>query len=497
MSETATATLDMQTVRRFALSFARCRRPHILETPTGWLTRHGDLTDTMIAAHLSGAATCGVKVARRRGRAWEAVNLALEVDFGSGERPAEEALADILGYPGAQVAEAILEAGRQRGIPETAWCLCWSGGRSLHAWLILKDPVELAAAHRVAQGLHAAIDDLLIGSGLSVCHSWPTNGDGETAGMGIRLPCGRHQGSGLTGRFLTWRDGKLHLRPPFAEDIPYLATLEVLRRVEPEVILSAAQVATPTPSRRRPRPAERQEPRPKVREEATGDGAVERVLPTQARRLARPCILRLLEIGVPEGLRHDMALLLRAELVHCGLTLEEAWPCYRRFAAACSPPWPEAEAWTDLTANWSVTDPARRHVCPERGDPSSLTQELHRRLCIGAEACGWRRAGAVLTAWRTHLSADARTLYEDLAIMEADLRLRPGDGIHTTDLKLQQRTGLSRRYFKPAREELEGTGLLRRDVTGKLDGIGTPGGGVHTVYVRTIPPPDPPENTAG
>jgi len=232
-----------------------------------------------------GAATCGVMVAKRRGRAWEAVNLALEVDFGSRERPAVEALQDILGDPGLTVATAIMEAGRQRGIPDAAWCLAWSGGRSLHFWLIPREPVPLAAAYSAAQGLRDAVDGLLVGSGLCVCHAWPTNGDGETAGMGIRLPCGRHQGSGLTGRFVTLRDGELHLRPPFAEDVPYLATLEVLRRVEPEIILSAAQVATPTPSRRRPRPAETREPmaRP-TRQGETGDGAVERVLPTQERR---------------------------------------------------------------------------------------------------------------------------------------------------------------------------------------------------------------------
>ena len=480
--------VSVQTVRRFADLFARVRRPHILETAESWLTRKSDLTDGMIATHLHGGLTAGVRVDGKRGNGRIAANVALEVDFGDREEPPETVLPRVIGDPGLTVAEAVRAAGHDLHIPESAWCFAWSGGRSLHAWLTPREPVNLAAAYAVAQAIRDGVDARIAACGLYVCRAWPTNATG--GGMGIRLPWGRHQRTGKFGRFVRVGDG-LSLRDPYPADVGYLATLE--RNVlEPSVLIAAAEHL-----RRDPDPVRRERPartRPAAPRE-TGDRGdrIERTLPAAARRIARPCIMHLVERGVPEDLRHDVALLLRAELVHCGLTQAEAWPVYMRYMVACTPSWEIADARRDLDANWSITDPARRHLCPGRGDPSNLTRYLHERCCVGLDACGWRRAAAALAAWDGHLSTDARSLYLDLCKMEAGFSLRPGDAMHTTTETLMERCRLGWRRFETARTDLRHVGLLAWERTGRPDGAGTPGGGVHSLYRRIIPVPVPPE----
>lgn len=487
-----TVQVDLTTVRRYVDLFVQVRRPYIVETEGSWLTRKSSLTERMVHQHLHGNLTVGVRVEKRRGRGRIATNIAMEADFGDREEPLDAVLPRILGEPGLAFVHAVHDAGRDLQIPEAAWFVSWSGGRSLHAWLSPRDPVKLATAHAVAQAVRDGVDARIASHGLHVCHAWPTNGTGE--GMGIRLPWGRHQRTGERGRFVQVQNGALTLRDPFPDDTAYLATLET-NRVDADLLIGAASLAETLDI---PRPV--RTPRPRLTLPATaqdedhGDHGerIERSLPTQARRLARPCILHLLESGVQEGLRHDMALLLRAELVHCGLTPEDAWPVYRRYAAVCRPSWETEDARRDLEANWNTTDPSRRHTCPGRGDPSPITQYLHDRCCIGIETCGWRRAVSALDPWREYLTADARTLYMELALMEAGYSLRPGDGIHTTAANLMEQCGFGRTRFKQAREDLEHAGLTTHEATGRHGGEGTADGGVHSVYRRTIPVPDPP-----
>ena len=68
--------------------------------------------------------------------------------------------------------------------------------------------------------------------------------------------------------------------------------------------------------------------------------------------------------------------------------------------------------------------------------------------------------------------------------------------MRTFSKKLQERTGLTRTRFDAARLELKSAGLLRWRATGRPDGIGTPGGGRHSIYTRAIPFPDPPNSAA-
>jgi len=481
---------DVLTVRRFADLFARVRRPFIRETPDTWLTRKTAMTDGMIAAHLCGDVTLGVRMDARRGGGRIAPNIALEVDFGPRDDDLAEVLERIMGEPGLAVVRAVHAAGSDLRIREEAWCFSWSGNRSLHAWLTPREPVKLAAAYAVATAIRDGVDARIATCGLHVCHVWPTNPDHE--GMGLRLPWGRHTRTGESARFVNLYGGVLYLRDPYPADAGYLVTLEH-NLLEPEVLMTAAtlerNLVPVRPSRIRPA-----ETLAKTTGSKPTGGRVERSLPMQTRRIARPCILHLLERGVPEDYRHAVALLLRAELVRCDLTLADAWPVYLRYAAACAPAWEEADARTDLEANWSKTDPALRHLCPGRGDPSNVTRYLHERCCVGAEACGWRRAGAALVAWEEHLSADARALYLSLCIMESAVHhLRPGDELHTTAAGLMERSGLGRKDLERARDDLLAAGLLTYSRTGRPDGVGTPGGGVHSLYRRIIPVPDPPK----
>ena len=487
MSEPAAVTLTV--IRQFADLFARVRRPFIQEAETGWVTRHDSLEDTHLHAHLHGVATFGVRLEKADGGGRIASNLALEVDFGDRETPVDAVLADILGERGLTLVTAIHDAGQRLGIPPGAWVFAWSGGRSLHAWLTLRDWVPLTIAYTVARSLHDAVNQRIASCGLHVCTAWPTNA--KRQGKAIRLPWSRHQGTGERGRFVNLRDGALTLREPFSADAGYLAELE-RNMLDSEVIAQAATLTKDLDPVREPVRSLR--PRLTVPRRQLEEGArIERTLPTQARRIARPCILHLVESGVPETLRHDMALLLRAELKHCGLTPEETWPVYRRYAAACSPPWEEDDARRDLEANWTVTDPARRHVCPGRGEPSSLTQYLHKHCCVGTETCGFRRAAPVLEVWRDGLEASARALYIELAMLEAGYSLRPGDAIHTTTAELMRRCRLGRRPLEKARDDLRDAGLLEYRPTGVKGGAGTPDGGVHSLYRRVIPFPDPPD----
>ena len=366
----------------------------------------------------------------RRGSGRIALNIALEVDFGEREEPLAEVFPRIIGEPGLAVVMAVHDAGQDLRIPETAWCVSWTGGRSLHFWLTPREPIRQAEAYTVAQAIRDGVDQRIASCGLHVCTAWPTSATG--VGKGLRLPWSRHQRTGATGRFIRVHDDSgLSLREPFPADAAYLHDLEAAM-VDPDLLAYAATQAADREVVRQPvrlsraRLAYQRVPRNPLKTEhvrlsrarlaypetqfVQGE-RVERAMPAAAQRIARPCILALLERGVPESLRHDMALLLRAELVHCGFTLEEAWPVYRRYAAACSPPWEEEDARRDLEANWTVTDPARRHLCPGGSrEPSSLTQYLHGRCCVGVETCGGRRAEAVLLTWRKHLTVDAGTV---------------------------------------------------------------------------------------
>ncbi len=477
-------------IRQFADLFARVRRPFIMETPTAWVTRNDlALDDSHLAAHLYGAATFGVMLTKRRGGGRVATNLALEVDFGDRETPVDAAQADILGFRGPLVVNAVHDAGSDLDIPPAAWAVSWSGGRSLHFWLTPREPIRQAEAYTVAQAIRDGVDQRIASCGLHVCTAWPTSATG--VGKGLRLPWSRHQRTGATGRFIRVHDDSgLSLREPFPADAAYLHDLEAAM-VDPGLLAYAATQAADREVVRLPVRLSRARLAYPETQFVQGE-RVERAMPAAAQRIARPCILALLERGVPESLRHDMALLLRAELVHCGFTLEEAWPVYRRYAAACSPPWEEEDARRDLEANWTVTDPARRHLCPGGSrEPSSLTQYLHGRCCVGVETCGGRRAEAVLLTWRKHLTVDARVLYAEVSYLEAGYSLRPGDAVHTTSPELMDRCRLGRTRFEQARGELMDAGLLECTATGRPDGAGTPGGGRHSVYRRVIPVPVP------
>ena len=485
MSEPAAVTVAV--IRQFADLFAQVRKPFIQETSDAWLTRRDTLEDTHLKAHLYGAATFGVKLTKGRGGGRIATNLALEVDFGDRETPVETVLRDILGERGLLVVNAVHDAGRDLDIPPVAWAVSWSGGRSLHFWLTPREPVPVATAYTVAQAIRDGVDQRIASCGLHVCTAWPTSAKG--VGNGLRLPWSRHQRTGETGRFIRLHDSGLSLRDPFPADAEYLCDLEAAM-VDPDLLAYAATQAADREVVRQPARLSRARLAYPETQLVQGE-RVERAMPAEAQRIARPCILALLERGVPESLRHDMALLLRAELVHCGFTLEEAWPVYRRYAAACSPAWEEEDARRDLEANWTVTDPALRHLCPGRGEPSSLTEYLHGRCCVGVETCGGRRAEAVLLTWRKHLTVDARVLYAEVSYLEAGYSLRPGDGVHTTAAELMDRCRLGRTRFDKARGELMDAGLLECTATGRPDGAGTPGGGRHSVYRRVIPVPVP------
>lgn len=489
---------DVLTVQRFADLFARVRRPFIVETPeTPWRTLKNSLTDGMLTAHLlHGDRTFGVSLDKRHGSGRIALNIALEVDFGKREEPLAEVFPRILGEPGLAVVMAVHDAGQDLRIPETAWCVSWTGGRSLHFWLTPREPVPQETAYTVAQAIREGVDARIAERDLCVCHAWPTNG-GTGKGMNIRLPWGRHQQTGQVARFVNLRDGALDLRDPFPDDVEYLETLE-RNQLDPEVLRTAATLARHLepvrpvrPSRTRPAAAQAT-----VESETAGE-RIERSLLMQTRRIARPCILNLLENGVPEGYRHDVALLLRSELVHCGLTPADAWLVYRRYMTACTPVWEEADARRDLEANWSKTDPALRHLCPGRGDPSPVTRYIHTHCCVGAETCGWRRAAAALVAWNDHLSVDATALYLTLCLMETGhceewAPLRPGDTIHTTAADLMTRCRLGRKDLERARADLREAGLVEYRPTGRPDGAGTSTGSRHSLYRRIIPVPDPP-----
>ena len=487
MSEPAAVTVAV--IRQFADLFARVRRPFIMETSTAWVTRNDlALDDSHLTAHLYGAATFGVKLTKRRGGGRVATNLALEVDFGDRETPVATAQADILGERGLLVVKAVHDAGSDLDIPAAAWAVSWSGGRSLHFWLTPRETVRQETAYTVAQAIRDGVDQRIASCGLHVCTAWPTSATG--VGPGLRLPWARHQKTAKSWRFVRLHDSGLSLRDPFPADAEYLCDLEAAM-VDPDLLAYAATQAADREVVRQPARLSRARLAYPETQLVQGE-RVERAMPAEAQRIARPCILALLERGVPESLRHDMALLLRAELVHCGFTLEEAWPVYRRYAAACSPPWEEEDARRDLEANWTVTDPARRHLCPGGSrEPSSLTQYLHGRCCVGVETCGGRRAEAVLLTWSKHLETDARALYCEVCYLEAGYSLRPGDAVHTTAATLMDRCRLGRTRFEQARRDLVDAGLLECTPTGRPDGAGTPGGGRHSVYRRVIPVPVP------
>ena len=162
-------------------SLARVRRPFIVETPeTLWRTRKVSLTDAMLTAHLlRGNQTFGVSLDERRGSGRIALNIALEVDFGEREEPLAEVFPRIIGEPGLAVVMAVHDAGQDLRIPETAWCVSWTGGRSLHFWLTPREPVKQALAYAVAEAIRDGVNKRIAGRDLQVCHAWPTNGTGK------------------------------------------------------------------------------------------------------------------------------------------------------------------------------------------------------------------------------------------------------------------------------------------------------------------------------
>ncbi len=241
-----------------------------------------------------------------------------------------------MGKEGFRAWEAVRDAGEELGIAPLYWCVDYTGGRSLHFELIPEAPVPYRDAHRIAK----ALGELVRRAGQAVCTVYPTNRTGD--GKLLRLPCGRHRKTGVHGCFVEPGLRELRPRPTFRNDTGYL---KLIARVPGDVLTEAATLAAAVVQEAPQAQAEPQEvaqvahdPRP-----AQG-GRFTQTDPALAQRIGRPCILWLIEHGVPEGHRHDVALLLRTELKACGFTPEEALPVYRRFARACTPPWAPEEA---------------------------------------------------------------------------------------------------------------------------------------------------------
>jgi hypothetical protein len=468
-------------VREFAALFVP-RRGHFGEhTEGGWLKRYEELTDALIAEHLRGERTFGVYPGHK-----EAGFVALECDFGEEEAtPANvlELSARIMGKEGFRAWEAVRDAGEELGIAPLYWCVDYTGGRSLHFELIPEAPVPYRDAHRIAK----ALGELVRRAGQAVCTVYPTNRTGD--GKLLRLPCGRHRKTGVHGCFVEPGLRELIPRPAFRNDTGYL---KLIARVPGDVLTDAATLAAAVVQEAPQAQAEPQEvaqvahdPRP-----AQG-GRFTQTDPALAQRIGRPCILWLIEHGVPEGHRHDVALLLRTELKACGFTPEEALPVYRRFARACTPPWAPEEADRDLWANWAdATDTKKRHLCRTKG-ASSLTGYLQDQACVGPEACAQERPWAFNALWAGQgLSANARVLYMALCKLEVDFWRRPGEEVHTTEAQLTAAADLSVRTFRNARAELEAHGLIGHKASsrGKAKGV-------HSLYWRAYPVPLPGQGT--
>lgn len=444
---------------------------HGVHEQTGWRTLHRGVSDADLLAHLSGGTVVGVSPAYQQGATWLAAFVALEADIATSDdlRDPELARAVVLGPQGHRCWEAVRAASEDLGIPGAHWTGAFSGRRSLHLLLLPEQPLPLATAHAIAQ----AIAQGARARGTDVCTACPTRAD--ATGKVFRLPWGRHP-FGTVGPFVDLGLFELAPRPPYPDDVHALAIIAG-RRVPADTMQAAGaialrgSVATKTATTRRRRQARRD-----AEQQASPDIA----------RITRPCIAAIVRHGVPENHRHNIALLVRAELRHVGFTLNEAEPVVLQFAGACAPPWEPSDALYDLHQNWAVTDARKRHVCPGRLSESSLTGYLHKRACVGAQECAGHRAGPFMETWGARLSPPASRVYWALCALEVGYALRPGDGIHTTVAEVAGKASVGLDAFKRARAELETEGL----VSHKRQGQGR-GGGVHSIYQRTIPMPLP------
>ena len=475
-----------EVVKDFAELFVGCRQPFGEETAAGWQTRHSELTDNLIRDHLEGTRTVGVRPGGSR-----AGFIALEVDLGDREAHPVEVHDKILGDEGYRTWAAIRSASEGIGIPPVHWIASYSGSRSLHFWLLLEEALPYGTAHRIAQAIASASAR----QGVKVCTVYPSNS--KAGGKVLRLPWGRHRRTLAHAHFVTLGLFALTPRPHFPQDLEYLSRIAELR-VPQDVLEQAAQNAQGIPS---PEPARPQQTTSKGSAEPFENGAPEPARPQQTTApsletivdavdpslliaVGRPCIAAVIAKGVPEGHRHSVGHLVRTELKHCGLTLEQAQPIYLRFAQACTPPWAQAEAVRDLETNWAVTDTAQRHSCKSASPATLFLRSTH---CRGTLTCTALRKETFEQVWGGKgLSGNARILYAALCKLEGEYLLRPGDRIRTTVAQLTEAAGLTERTFKGARKELKAHNLIAWKTTSHGRGKG-----IHSVYWRTYPLPTP------
>lgn len=454
---------DIATFRRL---FVPPVTRHGVQDGRGWRTVHAPVSDDELRAHLCNGPVIGVPPAYLQGASWAAGFIALEADIATDDlcrRDLFGAREQVMGAEGHRVWAAVRAASEDLGVPAGHWTGSYSGRRSLHLWLLPEDPLPLGDAHAIARALVAGAAE----HGVQVCTACPTSPD--TWGTLFRLPWGRHP-RGTHAHLVDLGPWELSARPMYPTDAHALSII-ASRRVPDETLQGAADIAQAR------RPVTLGDPT------RTEDPTVH--LPDVDLRITRPCVVGMMQRGVPKGHRHKVALLLRSELKGAGLTLEEALPIVLRYARACTPPWDPGEAEYDLRCNWPHTDPAKRHVCPG-GHPTRLTRYLHERECVGGARCAAHRLGLCMHPWGAHLSANAKALYGALCALEVDFARRPGDELHTTVAQLRDRANLVEYAFRAARRELEDTGLVshRRLSKGR-------GHGVHSVYRRTIPMPLP------
>lgn len=456
-----------EVVTAFAELFVGCRKPYGEETGDGWQTRHSELSDELIAAHLDGVRTFGVRPGQQR-----AHFIALEVDLTA--KNVLEARDRVLGEEGFRTWAAIRTASVNLGIPPVHWTASYSGNRSLHFWGLLEEAIPYRAAYRIAQ----ALQQLASHEGARICTAFPTNG--TSGGQFLRLPCGRHRRTLVHAHFVDLGLFELRPRPHFAQDCAFLRRVAD-SRIPLSVLEEAAANAQELLSRTLPEAGQSEKT---AQRKAFIPARVDALDPFLTITLGRPCIADVIAKGAPEGHRHAVGHLVRTELKASGLSLKEARPHYLRYARACSPVWPEDEALRDLESNWGVTDIAQRHSC--RGSKPT-TVFLREHYCKGSLTCLALRKEGFERVWGAEgLSANSRVLYAALCKLEADFMLRPGDAIHTTMQQLAETAGLTERTFKTARQELKAFGLIAWHRTSRGRGAG-----IHSLYRRSYPVPIP------
>ena len=440
---------------------SRCKR-YVMDEGNGWRTIRHPVPDAHLVDHSEGRVAVAIPVLD---------HVALEVDFAPPDAdPLEVWHAIFDGGAGFAAWCAVREAGEALGVPQGYWRASYSGGRSLHFRLLPATALQQADAHCVAAALKAAME----ARGQAVCTAYPTNG--RRIGKALRLPWGRHLTSRRQGCFVDLGLLELEARPEYHADVALLEALHT-NRVPEEVFAEAIALADrwqhegqETASRQRTT----QRPAAGVKVPLQDLTAL-----NDTSRL-RPCMARLAASGVPEDMRHDAALYLRADLRHCGFTYTEAEAVYLRYASRCSPQWDAREALADLRLNWSVTDPARRHCCPGRGKANALRELLHDRCCVGMKACVAQRGGRYLSL-SPSLTGDAVLLMGALCALEAKYDLRPGDPVRTTAAELMTTAGLTRKRLLTACKEVTVRGLLVHRVAG----LG-PRSGVYSIYQRRM-----------